>query len=185
MATCDTPPTDSADALDWLALQFLLRELPPAETERFEARLGTELAAAEALARATRLYLGAHAALPAAPRVATAPARPARRLRDWLAVSMTAAALALVAVIAAPPADTDGLAQRSPAARLVDGWRTQGADEAADAWTADADDEAAEPRWNHDAVPDWMLAAVGPRPARDVADPAAAPSESSEAWQEN
>lgn len=139
--------------LDWLADRFVLGELPAEDERAVVDRLADDDALAAAVARSSRLV----AALRATPAASAQAAKPAAS-RARIAVAAVAVA-ATVALVACWPA----LAPRSGPAIVDDGprevvrlWRQ--ADEAA--WPEEeplAEDELVD----GDAVPEWMLAAVG------------------------
>jgi ferric-dicitrate binding protein FerR (iron transport regulator) len=139
--------------LDWLADRFVLGELPAEDERAVVDRLADDEALAAAVARSSRLV----AALRATPAASVQPAKPAAS-RSRIAV-MAAAVAAAVALVACWPAP----APRFGPANVGDGprevvrlWRQ--ADEAS--WPEEeplAEDEPVD----GDAVPDWMLAAVG------------------------
>jgi hypothetical protein len=148
-AAGDDRPAD----LDWLTDRFVLGELSADEEQAVVDRLADDDALAAAVARSSRLV----AALQATPAASVQPARPAAaRARIAVAAVAVATAVALVACwpLLAPrsgPAVADGGPRE-----VVRLWRQ--ADESV--WPEEeplAEDEPVD----GDAVPDWMLAAVG------------------------
>jgi len=143
---------DRAD-LDWLADQFVLGSLSAEDEQAVVDRLADDDALAAAVARSSRLV----AALQASRVVAVQPARPTvSRARIVVAAMAIAATLALVACWpvltprSGPPATPDGPRE------VVRLWRQ------ADETTWPEEDPLAEDEpVDGDAVPDWMLAAVG------------------------
>ncbi len=147
-ATGDDAPSE----LDWLADRFVLGELSAADEQAILDRLAADDELAAAIARSSRM-LAALRATPAASVRPTA-ARSGRRLALAVSIGGLAAALALVACWPAI-APRRGMPDGGPR-EVVRLWRQ--ADEAV--WSAEeplAEDETVDV----DAVPDWMLAAVG------------------------
>jgi hypothetical protein len=142
----------SAD-LDWLADRFVLGELSAEDEQAVVDRLADDDPLAAAIARSSRLI----AALHAPHSVSLQPAQPAAsRTRLVLAVVSVAAAVALVACWpAVAPRSGPAIADGGPR-EVVRLWRQ--VDETA--WPEEeplAEDEPVD----GDAVPDWMIAAVG------------------------
>jgi hypothetical protein len=148
----DAAGDDAPSELDWLADRFVLGELSAADEQAILDRLAADDELAAAIARSSRM-LAALRATPAASVRPTA-ARSGRRLALAVSIGGLAAALALVACWPAI-APRRGMPDGGPR-EVVRLWRQ--ADEAV--WSAEeplAEDETVDV----DAVPDWMLAAVG------------------------
>lgn len=148
----DAAGDDAPSELDWLADRFVLGELSAADEQAILDRLAADDELAAAIARSSRM-LAALRATPAASVRPTA-ARSGRRLALAISIGGLAAALALVACWPAI-APRRGMPDGGPR-EVVRLWRQ--ADEAV--WTQEeplAEDETVDV----DAVPDWMLAAVG------------------------
>lgn len=148
-AAGDDRPAD----LDWLADRFVLGELSADDEQAVVDRLATDDALAAAVARSSRVI----AALRAIPPASVEPATPASsRTRITVAAAAVAAALAIVACWPwLAPRSGPPVADGGPR-EVVRLWRQ--ADETA--WPEEdplAEDEPVD----GDAVPDWMLAAVG------------------------
>ena len=179
-----TSPNDRS--LNWLAVQYVLGELPESEMFAFEERLASDSTACEAVAAATRLTLTLQAAMTdvvtvAAPQVATPSVRPAQTTPrgSWLALAgaTTAAAGLLAAMSLGPngPRQDQLVRVDRSASELVSLWRTGSA--AAETDADEADVEVAET--SHDvAVPNWLFAAVSLEQGKPAGD-------STEEWQEN
>ena len=141
---------DDATDLGWLADRFLLGDLSAAEEEDFVARLDGDDERAAAVARSSRVLAVLRAGGRVPPRVS-----PPGRRRGIVTAVAVAAAVAAVACWRAvgPPADPVVAAGPRDVVRL---WRQ--ADEAE--WS-DQDPGTEDEVVEGDAVPDWMLAAVG------------------------
>jgi anti-sigma factor RsiW len=176
----------SNDALAWLAMQYVLGELPEIELSAFEERLASDFAACEAVADSTRLMLTlqsavTEAATVALPEIENRSGRSAKTTPrgSWLALAgATAAAAVLLAAMSLGPnrprQDQLARADRS-ASELVSLWRSSSATAEAD--TDELEVEVAES--NHDvAVPNWLFAAVSLEQSK-------ADGDSTEEWQEN
>lgn len=152
-------PTDEAatDAADWLAVRYVLGELPATEAASYVARLAEDQSAREAVARAATLV----ETLAVVPQPVATPSRRLPRGRI-AAVAATLAAAVLVGLALRPGGDESARPPRIAAdevdpARLIVLWS-----DAADAPNAnpvsdeygDADPDAAL------VPPDWLLAAV-------------------------
>lgn len=154
----DDPTTDesTADAA-WLAVRYVLGELPAPEAAAFETRLSIDQPAREAVASAVRLI--DTLAVSRAPDAA-APRRTAPRARRFIAVAALAAAV-LVAVVVNVPRDADPT--RPVAATDADPARLAAVWSATDAWSGiepvAEDDDPAAPR-DPLLPPDWLIAAV-------------------------
>jgi anti-sigma factor RsiW len=148
---------------DWLAMQYVLGELPDSERNAFEERLPAEVELCEAVTAASRLMLTAHAVMEAnsssiSVRRDSNPRTPGR---SWSAFVATAVAMAMVLLLVVripvkSPTDGRVANDRPQAAELVSPWRS-GSDSSDDD-SDDMDDvvdNAADV-----AVPSWMLAAV-------------------------
>lgn len=163
-------PNDDRD--NWLAMQYVLGELSETEQQAFEDRLAGDLAACEAVTRASRLLLTAREALvqsqpapalvaPAVP-VLVAPATPIKpQHNSWLVVIVSSAAVALLCLLGlqtpTKTADVARLTGRDPAAaELVSLWHSGMS--VADSESDDLDELA--DAAGDVAVPGWMLAAV-------------------------
>ena len=144
---------DPAADLDWLADRFVLGELSAEDEHAVVDRLAADVALAAAVGRSSRVI----AALRRAPPAAVQPTKPASsRLRITVAAAAVATALALVAcwpwlAFRSGPAVADGGLRE-----VVRLWRQ--ADESE--WPED-ESLAEDGPVDGDAVPDWMLAAVG------------------------
>lgn len=156
-------PNDDRD--DWLAMQYVLGELSESEQQAFEDRLADDLAACEAVMRASRLLLTTREVMteaqpaPVLVAVATSPIKPQRN--SWLVVVVSSAAVAMLCLLGLQtPTKTVGVARLTghdpAAAELVSLWHSGMA--AADS-DADELDELADAAGDV-AVPGWMLAAV-------------------------
>ncbi len=164
-------PNDDRD--NWLAMQYVLGELSETEQQAFEDRLADDLAACEAVTRASRLLLTAREVLaesqpvpvliaPATPVLvapAAAPIKPPRN--SWLVVVVSSAAMAMLCLLGlqAPvkTANVATLTGRDPAAaELVSLWHSGMS--VADSESDDLDELA--DAAGDVAVPGWMLAAV-------------------------
>lgn len=156
-------PNDDRD--NWLAMQYVLGELSETEQLAFEDRLATDLAACEAVTRASRLLLTAREVLaesrPAPVHVAPVvlPAKPQRN--SWLVVVVSSAAVAMLCLLGLrAPSKTESVARltgRDPAAaELVSLWHSGMA--VVDSESDDIDELA--DAAGDVAVPGWMLAAV-------------------------
>lgn len=148
----DAAGDDAPSELDWLADRFVLGELSAADEQAILDRLAADDELAAAIARSSRML----AALLVTPAASVRPtvARSGRRLALAISICGLAAALALVACWPAI-APRRGMPDGGPR-EVVRLWRQ--ADEAV--WTVEeppAEDETVDV----DAVPDWMLAAVG------------------------
>ena len=189
--TSHTLDIESRDSLNWLAVQYVLGELPESDLFAFEERLATDSVACAAVAEATRLTLALRfavvdvAALAAPTLAAPTMANPVMRSAktaprgSWLALAgATTAAAGLLAAMSLGPngprqeqvARVDG-----SASELVSRWRSGSATTEIDADESDV--EVAEA--NHDvAVPRWLFAAVSLEQGK-------AAGNSTEEWQEN
>jgi anti-sigma factor RsiW len=144
---------DHPAELDWLADRFVLGELSAEDEQAVVDRLAADDALAAAVARSSRLVAALHS-------TRASPVRPvtpiASRARLALAAAAVAAAVALVACWPAlaprsgPPIANDGPRE------VVRLWR-QADEPTLSEEEAVAEDEPVE----GDAVPEWMLAAVG------------------------
>jgi anti-sigma-K factor RskA len=171
------PTAGPQDESDWLAVRYLLDELPADVAAAFEVRLAEDQAAREAVARATVLVQALDEA--ARPAGVVAPKRE-RVLRRVAAVVAAVAAVVLVGVFASrngnvePSVSRPLIAKDVDPARLVVLWAD--ADEAArDALPAETAESGAA---DADTLlpPDWLLAAVqqeagtgGDEPSLDAA----------------
>lgn len=163
----------SIDEQNWLALRYVLDELPDAERDSFEQRLVDDPSLCEAVMKASRLVLTSRAALqpevslaaPAADRTG-----PSRR-SSWLAIcaaSISAAVMALFALqISLSTRPSTSVAHHDPAAaELVSLWHSGSGD---DSEADDADGDLADGPGDV-SVPGWMLAAVSLESANDPGD---------------
>lgn len=143
---------------DWMAMQYVLGELPDAERAMFEERMADDLAVCEAVTRASRLVLTARAAMSPPETIQSVPAIQSQANRSWLAFVATSVAVALLCVFAfrVPVTRDTSVAAVDPAAELVSLWRSGMS--AADA-DQDEPDELADAAGDV-GVPTWMLAAV-------------------------
>lgn len=165
-----TSETTTRNDLAWLANCYVAGELSAEDTAAFEARLESDEAACEAVARAMELNLAIAAAFDhESSRPVLLPARESIAPARWAGVAITAlaasaVAAASVALMVGPSNSANGLARKDRAARLVAAWASGEAarnnlaeDESLDL----ADDSDLDP-------PDWMLAALT---AADVKEP--------------
>lgn len=155
-----TSEVTTRNDLAWLANCYVAGELSADEAAAFEARLETDVAACDAVARTMELNLAIAAAFDAPP--ATLSPQPSVVLPSrWTgavitAVAATAVAAASVALMIGHGSTTNGLARKDSADRLVAAWASGEAarNSAADVGPSDvADDSDLDP-------PDWMLAAL-------------------------
>lgn len=141
--------------LNWLAMQYVLDELPVAEREAFESRLAEESAACEAVMAASRLMLTAQSM--STERNVGHPVSKSRRSSRaaWTAFAVACVAVAVVCLFPFVPADrVDSVANSDPAAvELVSLWRTGNVPEVDSDEVDESDDDDV-------AVPGWMIAAV-------------------------
>ena len=184
--TGHTDITQNRDSLNWLAVQYVLGELPEKEVFAFEERLASDSAACEAVAEATRLTLALQSAVTdivtvAIPEATTPNVRSSKPTPrgSWLALTgATTAAAGLLAAMSlgpnGPRQDQLALVDRS-ATELVSLWRTGSA--VAETDTDESDAELSES--GHEiAVPNWLFAAVSLEQGK-------AAGNSTEEWQEN
>ena len=146
---------EPAGDLDWLADRFVLGELSQADERLVLDRLAADDRLAAAVARSSRLVAALEVTRPVGPRPTAQATRPGR---GKVAVGLAAVAAA-VALVACWPVLAPRLAGPVAAGgpqEVVRLWRQ--ADEAA--W-AEEDPPAEDEAIDGDAVPDWMLAAVG------------------------
>lgn len=147
--------------LAWLASCYVAGELSVDETAAFEARLETDVAACEAVARAMELNLAIAAAFESQPATVINPSpavvAPSRRTASTItALAAMAVAAAGVALMVGPGSTPSGVARKDGAERLVAAWasgeavRNNAADDEAIELTDDADLDP----------PDWMLTAL-------------------------
>lgn len=166
--TSHTDITQNRDSLNWLAVQYVLGELPESDQLAFEERLASDSVACEAVAEATRLMMTLQSAVTdvatvAAPQVVTPGVRSAKTTPrgSWLALAgATTAAAGLLAAMSLGPngsRQTQLVRVDRSASELVSLWRTGSA--AIETEADELDVEVAET--NHDvAVPNWLFAAV-------------------------
>ena len=148
--------------LAWLANCYVVGELTADEAAAFETRLETDVAACEAVARATELNLSIAAAfdaLPAtlSPQPSTIP--PTRRaVAAVVALAVAALAVAGVAVLVGRGSDGNAVARKDGADKLVAAWASgEAARNAAD------DDDSLDAHDDADLdPPDWLLMALTP-----------------------
>lgn len=147
--------------LAWLASCYVAGELSVDETAAFEARLETDVAACDAVARAMELNLAIAAAFDARPATIISPlpttTAPNRRTAGMItALAAMAVAAAGVALMVGRGPATNGIARKDGADRLVAAWATGEA-----ARNNVDDDETLELADDADLdPPDWMLAAL-------------------------
>ena len=144
----------SNDNLNWLALQYVLGELPDAERDAFEARLAGDPSLCEAVTTASRLVLTARAALE--PQVLLARATERSNRSSWLAVAATSVSVAVVGLFALQVSLPKPRPANPAAAELVSLWQSGTGDEAE---TDEPDSDMADGAGDV-SVPSWMLAAV-------------------------
>jgi len=149
--------------LNWLATQYALGELSPADHAVFEARLATDEAACLAVAEAVRLMVQLRAATVPVGAVALAATSstpvPGRQLARrwaaaWVTVAMLTVAMAWFAVHQAVPPAAVELASTDLLAR----WTHAGLVDDADAW----DDADLDGEWLDESLsaPNWLVQAV-------------------------
>ncbi len=184
--TVHTNDSPNRDSLNWLAVQYVLGELPENEVCAFEERLASDSAACEAVAEATRLTLALRSAVTdvvtvAAPATAIPSVRSAKPTPrgSWLALAgATTAAAGLLAVMSlgpnGPRQDQVARVDRS-ASELVSLWRIGSSAAETDADESDVEVTEASPDV---AVPNWLFAAVSLEQGKAAGD-------STEEWQEN
>lgn len=153
----------SDDPLNWMAVQYVLGELPEADAAAFEERLATDLVACEAVSQATRLTMTLQVAAAELQQAVVPTGRPVRhpQHRSWVALagvaSVAASLLAALWLIPAGPVETQLARHDRSASELVSLWRMSSA--AAAAEVPEADVELIE-SGSEVAVPNWLLAAV-------------------------
>lgn len=191
--TSHTDDTQKRDSLNWLAVQYVLGELPESDQFAFEERLASDSAACAAVAEATHLMLTLQAAVTdvatvAAPQVAIPSVRSAKTTPrgSWLALAgATTAAAGLLAAMSlgpnGPRQDQVARVDRS-ASELVSLWRSgssagRAGSSAAESDADESDVEVAEASPDV-AVPHWLFAAVSLEQGK-------AAGNSTEEWQEN
>lgn len=151
---------------NWLAMQYVLGELPEHEQVAFEERLPTDLDLCEAVTAASLVLQTTRAAFTTPDTVArsvvTSPQPATKSNRSLLAVAVASAAMALaVLLVVRLPQNTQQpavlTANPNPqAAELVSLWQS-----GSDPDNEDADDVDDELESGAEvAVPSWMLAAV-------------------------
>ncbi len=181
-ATSDHTPhhTDSeADPRFFRAVQYVLGELSETDRDAFEAALADDVTLCIAVAEATQLVSGIHAALK--PAAVVPVAHPGVPKRDrWSAAALAAAATAVAATLLA----TFGAphpAANSQAVKLVSLWRDAGRSEIGATSNEATIESVATTPIHDDRVPPWMLAAVSleHRPARSPLE------EPTEPWEDN
>jgi len=149
------PQTFHDDA--WLAVQYVLGELPADSCAEFEARLADDPVLCQHVADAARLVATTSASF--ATRVPTLVAKPVPvQSRRHLAAFIAVAATALCLVLAVLPRDEHRSRDQGAAAKLVSLWRTNTDPFLTGTDDLDLADDHAE--WSSDQVPSWMIAAV-------------------------
>ena len=158
--------THGSDGADWLALRFVLGELPADDAADFEAKLAGDQKLRDSLVRATRLVETIAAApLPLRP----AAGSPRRRLRRVVALLAAMAAIVIVGVVAfrsVPDAvEPQFAADDADPARLVMLWTASAGTlngNFSGSGTTDGEltDELGGDPQSGLLPPDWMLAAV-------------------------
>ena len=146
---------EPAGDLDWLADRFVLGELSRADERLVLDRLAADDRLAAAVARSSRLVAALEVTRPAGSRPTAPAARPGRG-KAAVMLAAVAAAVALVACWPVLAPRLGGSVATGGPQEVVRLWRQT--EEAA--WVEDdppVEDEAID----GDAVPDWMLAAVG------------------------
>lgn len=167
MTVFDANNTRLADA-EWLAVQYVLGELPQDEAARFEERLAVDQDVREVLIEAVRL-VEAMANVPA-PSAATAPAARSRskRLRYFAGAIASAAAVCVLGIAVfrigghepQKVGQTNSSGEEVDPARLVVLW-TESASSFGQGSDTEPTDEAGPPESPSSLLPpDWMLAAV-------------------------
>ena len=168
----DEPTTDDAE---WLAVRYVLGELPPAEAVAFEERLAVDQPAREAVALAVRLTeaLAESEMTARTPAETSAPvvALPSRRSRRRLLAIVAAAAVVLLAVVIEAPRSARPVAADD--ARLAALWSETDAWSGAFEPTVEDDESLA----GRDPLlpPDWLIAAVESAPTGPTIDGADQP----------
>lgn len=155
-----TSKVTTRNDLAWLASCYVAGELSVDETAAFEARLETDVAACDAVAKAMELNLAIAAAFDSRPSVisprpsATPPSRWAGAAIT--AIAATAVVAATVALMIGRGSATNGLARKDGADRLVAAWASgEAARNSAD------EEESIDSAGDADLdPPDWMLAAI-------------------------
>lgn len=153
--------------LDWLAFRYIAGELSPVEGQAFEARLESDLAACEAVARAVQFAETMTLGVGSASKVVASPAVVARSglaagrnwstARRWALTAVSgAAALVVVGVLSLRTEPRTEVAEPSVVEIWADSWHTDAepepvAAEIGHADLADTDDLVA---------PGWLMAAV-------------------------
>lgn len=145
----DPPPGAAVDDVAWLADRFVLGELSPADEEAVVDRLAHDDALAAAVARSSRVVATLRADSPVSRVRQVRPGRP----RFALAAVAVAAIVACIWLGIPGPGLLDGEPGPQDVVRL---WRQSDDTE----WT-DQDPGDDEEAVDGDAVPEWMLAAVG------------------------
>jgi len=159
--------SENDDQLNWLAMQYVLGEMSESDSNAFEDRLADDLAACEAVARASRMRLVLRAAL-AEPKTAVRVTQnvAASSRRSWLVVGTTAVAVCLFlgTTFLLLNGNNSKLARLSRAngsdgavAELFSRW--QAGTTAAEMEPVDSDDDLQEPLADV-AVPEWLLAGL-------------------------
>lgn len=146
----------SPDDLDWLAHRYLLDELSADEAAAFEERLGTDEAAAAALARSVRLMAAVSSALHDAEHVEPTPATSDHRRKLVAGLTAIAATIALACVLSVSQSLKPGTST-GDAAELVSLWRESAGDLPGEIDSPTDEDEV---QAATDDVPDWLMAAV-------------------------
>ena len=145
------PQTD--DQLDWMAQQYVLGDLPAAETESFELRLANDLKACEAVAAASILVQGIRIAREDG-RIVTS-ANP-RKSSGFAKVVVAASLLIAMGVIWQVSNRTIVSNDKSNAVELVSQWRSDSTVDTNDVDDMDDDTELAAEL----EVPTWLIAGV-------------------------
>jgi hypothetical protein len=161
----------------WLAVQYVLGDLPADAATRFEARLADDAGLCQHVADASLLVAITKAAAPVSSRPVATP-RP-----RWGAVAAVLASAACLVFAALPREESSPhRGETSSAAKLLSLWRGQG-----DAHFCDADcdgiDDYAE--WSSDQVPSWMIAAVSLERRQRTPGDQSAPGQPEEEWEDN
>ena len=179
--TSHTDDIQNRDSLNWLAVQYVLGELPESAMFAFEERLASDSAACEAVAEATRLTMTLQSAVADVAVVATSGVRSVKTTHrgSWLALAgaTTAAACLLAAMSLGPNGSRQTQLVRvdRSASELVSLWRTGVAAAEVDADESDVEVTEAS---SDVAVPNWLFAAVSLEQGK-------AAGNSTEEWQEN
>lgn len=162
----------------WLAVQYVLGELPAEASVAFEARLADEVSLCQRVADASLLVATTKAA---APVCAPLPVAVPRHRRAAVAAVAAAAVCTMLTLL---PRDERPAApgESRTAAKLLSLWRGHG-----DALSSDADFDGVvdHAEWSNDQVPSWMIAAVSLERRQRAPGENATPGQTDEEWEDN